>query len=50
MKKPNPPANTRCVVCNEPVKTGQKYEFSKPKHGKTLYFHTECFEKIKKKG
>lgn len=48
MKKPIPPAFTVCVICGKPVETGQKYEFSKAKRGKTQYFHTECYEKIKK--
>lgn len=50
MKKPIPPVDTKCVVCGKPVKIGEKYEFSKQKRGNSLYFHTECYEKIKKKG
>lgn len=50
MKKANLPWYAKCVICGKPVKTGEKYEFSKPKHGKIQFFHSECFEKMKKKG
>ena len=50
MKKPNLPWYARCVICGKPVKTGEKYEFSVQKDEKIAFFHTECYEKIKKKG
>lgn len=50
MKKPNVPCNAKCVICGKPVKTGEKYEFSKPKRGKNIFFHAECYENMKKKG
>ena len=50
MKKPILPVDAKCVICGKPVETGQKNEFSKPKRGKIQFFHTECYENLKKKG
>jgi hypothetical protein len=54
MKKPIPTAGTRCVVCKNLLTTNEivyeNYEFSKPKRGKTIYFHQKCYEKELKKG
>lgn len=49
MNKTIPPADTKCVVCGKSI-FGEKYEFSKPKRGKTIYFHQKCYEKELKKG
>ena len=40
-----PPAFTVCVICEKNIFSSEKCEFSKTKRGKTLYFHTECYEK-----
>jgi hypothetical protein len=50
MKKPIPTAGTRCVVCGKPIKIGEDYEFSKGKRIKITFFHTKCYENLKKKG
>lgn len=38
-----------CIICGKPILEG-KCEFSKPKRGKTRWFHTKCYENLKKKG
>ena len=50
MKKPNLPYYAKCVICGKPVETGEKYEFSKVKRGKNQFFHSECYENLRKKG
>ena len=50
MKKPISTAFTICPICGKTVKIDEKYEFTKDKRGKVTVFHTECYEKIKKKG
>jgi hypothetical protein len=54
MKKPIPSAGTRCVVCGNLLTKHEivyeKYEFSKPKRRKNIFFHKKCYEKELKKG
>lgn len=50
MKKPNLPVDAKCVICGEPIKIGEEYEFAEQNGGKTNFFHTKCFENLKKKG
>lgn len=54
MRKPIPPVETRCVICGKQFEVNEiaygKYEFSKKKRGKNIFFHTECYEKELKKG
>ena len=38
-----------CIICGKIILPGEPTLWSKPKRGKTKYFHTECFNKIQQK-
>ena len=38
-----------CTICGKPI-LDEKFDFSKLKNMKIIYFHTKCYENLKKKG
>lgn len=49
MKKPIPREDTMCAICGKKLIPIENYGFSKTKQKEILYFHEDCYEKLRKK-
>ena len=52
MKKPVMLDGTLCLICHKRIQPNEPCDWTKTKKKpqKTLWFHTKCYENLKKKG